>query len=81
MEKPFFIAPLMTDEMEQISSRVGDVVKTISWQMIFAEDQAEYDALKEEMISKAEGLGINDFLEWFKVEYENALEFGKQYTE
>lgn len=81
VEKPFFIAPLMTDEMEQISSRVGDVVKTTSWQMIFAEDQAEYDALKEEMISKAEGLGINDFLEWFKVEYENALEFGKQYTE
>ena len=81
VEKPFFIAPLMTDEMEQISSRVGDVVKTISWQMIFAKDEAEFNALKEEMISKAEGLGINDFLEWFKVEYENALEFGKQYTE
>lgn len=78
---PFAPTPTMTDEMELISSRVGDVINTMSWQMIYAKDEAEFNALKEEMISKAEGLGINDFLEWFQTEYEAALEFGKQYTE
>lgn len=78
---PFAPTPTLTDEMELISARVGDVVKTLSWQMIFARDEAEFNSLKEEMISKAEGLGLNDFLEWFRAEYESALEFGKQYTE
>ena len=35
---PFVNYPVFTDEMEQISARVGDVVKTLSWQMVFAAD-------------------------------------------
>ena len=77
---PFVPAITLTDDMEQISSRVGDVIKTNSWKMIFAKDEAEFNQLKEEMISKAEGLGLNDFLQWFKTEYEKGIEFGKQYT-
>ncbi len=80
VEKPFFIAPLMTDEMEQISARVGDVVKTVSWQMVFAKDDAEFESLKEEMVTKAEGLGINDFVEWYKSEYASAIEFASKYS-
>ncbi len=78
---PFVNYPVFTDEMEQISARVGDVVKTLSWQMVFAKDDAEYESLKAEMLEKAEGMGINDFVEWYKTEYQNALEIAQNYTE
>ncbi len=78
---PFAAMPPFTDEMEQISARVGDVLKTISWRMVFAKDEAEYNALKAEMIEKAEGMGINDFVEWFDAEYTKAIEFGAKYSD
>ncbi|MBD5455233.1 MAG: extracellular solute-binding protein [Lachnospiraceae bacterium] len=79
--RSFVPTPTLTDEMEQISSRVGDVVKTNSWKMIFAKDQAEFDSLYQEMVEKAEGMGINDFVDWFRVEYEKGVEFGEKYTD
>lgn len=33
------------------------------------------------MIEKAEGMGINDFVEWYTTEYANALEIAQNYTE
>lgn len=79
--KPFVTIPTLTDEMETISARVGDVIKTQSWKMIFAKDQAEFDALYEEMVEKAEGMGINEYVDWYRDEYEKGAEFAKQYTE
>lgn len=73
--------PTLTDEMEQISARVGDVIKTESWKMIFAKDQAEFDSLYQGMVEKAEGMGINEFVEWYRTEYEKAAEFGAKYAE
>jgi len=77
----YVIKPLLTDEMEQISARVGDVIKTNSWKMVFAKDEAEFGALKEEMVTKAKGLGIDQYVEWFRDEYAKAKEFSAQYAE
>lgn len=81
--KPFqFVAyPMLTDEMEQLAARVGDVVMTNSWKMAFAKDDAEYEALKAEMIEKAEGMGSNDFVEWYAAEYDKALSEASNYLE
>lgn len=81
--KPFqFVAyPMLTDDMEQMAARIGDVVVTNSWKMAFAKDDAEYEALKAEMIEKAEGMGINDFVEWYTDEYNKALEEASNYLE
>lgn len=81
--KPFqFVAyPTLTDDMEQIASRIGDVVVTNSWKMAFAKDDAEYEALKEEMIEKAEGMGLDDFMKWYTDEYNKALNEASNYLE
>lgn len=65
--------------MEQISARVGDVIKTYSWKMIFAKDQSEYDSLCQEMRQKADDLGINDFVDWYKESYETNKAFAEKY--
>ena len=67
--------------MEQLAARVGDVVTTNSWKMAFAKDDAEYEALKTEMIEKAEGLGGDDFVEWWAGEYDKALAEASNYLE
>ncbi|MCI8544173.1 MAG: extracellular solute-binding protein [Lachnospiraceae bacterium] len=73
--------PILTDDMEQLAARVGDVVTTNSWKMAFAKDDAEYEALKAEMIEKAENMGSNDFVEWWAGEYDKALEEASDYLE
>lgn len=81
--KPFqFVAyPMLTDEMEQLAARVGEVVITNSWKMAFAKDDAEYEALKKSMIEKAEGMGSNDFVAWYAEEYDKALAEASNYLE
>ena len=75
-------APLnpVTDDIEQLSARVGDVVKTESWKMIFAKDEAEYESIKNAMIEKANGIGLQEIIDWAKTAYTEALELGSKYT-
>lgn len=77
---PFVAQPVYTDEIEQISARVGDVIKTNSWKMVYAKNDAEYDQLKKEMVDKAQGMGIQKFVDWYTAEYQKALEFGAKYV-
>lgn len=72
--------PIFTDEMAQMSSRVGGVVRTQSWKMVFAKNDAEYESLKADMIKKAESLGINGFVTWNTDAYAKALELASGYT-
>ena len=47
--------------------------------MIFAKDQSEYDSLCQEMRQKADDLGINDFVDWYKESYETNKAFAEKY--
>ena len=53
----------MTDDISTTASRIGDIVTEYSWKMVFAQDEAEFDSLYEEMKVKAEGLGLQDVYE------------------
>ena len=77
---PFAPTPPIPDDLEQIASRVGDVVKTYSWQMVMAKDDAEYKRLQAEMKEKAEGMGVQEVNDWYAAEYEKAYEFGQKYS-
>lgn len=77
---PFAPIPPIPDELEQIAGRVGDVVKTYSWQMVMAENDAEYERLRLEMKEKAEGMGVQEVNDWYAAEYEKAYEFGQKYS-
>ena len=50
----------MTDEISSAAARIGDIVKVNSWKMVFAKNDAEFESLYNDMITKAEGLGLKD---------------------
>lgn len=50
----------MTDEISSKAARIGDIVKSYSWKMVFAKNDAEFESLYNEMKTKAEGLGLKD---------------------
>ena len=72
--------PTLTDDMLDISSRVGDIIKTDSWKMVLAKDDAEYNSLKTQMVSDANGVGINDFVKWYTDEYNKAVNLAAEYS-
>lgn len=72
--------PSLTDDMLDISSRVGDIIKTDSWKMVFAKNDADYNSLKAKMVSDANEVGINDFVKWYTDEYNKAVELAAKYS-
>ena len=52
----------MDDILQQKFNQVSTVLVQYSWKMVFATDDAEYEALKAEMIEKAKGLGYDDVI-------------------
>ncbi|MNW23293.1 hypothetical protein D3C71_2253020 [compost metagenome] len=40
--------------------QVGEVIKEMSWKMIYAKNDSEFNSLKEEMIRKAKDLGYEE---------------------
>jgi putative aldouronate transport system substrate-binding protein len=61
--KPAFTgtAPLTPpSDIQQKQSEVGKVIKEYSWKMVFAKNDADYDKLKQQMVTKAKGLGYDD---------------------
>jgi len=78
---PFSIqlAPPQPNDIEQIKTSVGDVVRTASWQMVFASDQAEFDRLYQDMADKANGLGVAQVLEWSKATYTDCANLASKY--
>ena len=63
-----------SDEQQVVANQVGDVIKELSWQMIYAKDDATFESLKEEMINRAKNLGYDDCVE---VEKEYVQEYFK----
>jgi putative aldouronate transport system substrate-binding protein len=60
----------MDDMLQQKASQVGSVITEYSWKMVLATDEAEFEALKTEMLEKAKGLG-----------YDEVVAFGVQQVE
>ena len=57
-----YTAPAMSTDMRTIRDQIGNIIKQYSWQMIFAKDDAEYEAIKETMIEMANDLGYEELL-------------------
>ena len=61
-----------SDEQQVVANQVGDVIKEMSWQMIYAKDDATFEQIETEMIKKAKNLGYDDCL---KAEKDYAKEY------
>lgn len=60
------------DTMQLTIDSIKDVVTTASWKMVYAESDADFDALWNQMVSDCEGLGAEDVISWRLADIENA---------
>lgn len=60
------------DVMQLTIDSIKDVVTTASWKMVYAESDADFDALWDQMVSDCEGLGADDIISWRLADIENA---------
>jgi putative aldouronate transport system substrate-binding protein len=58
------LMPPVPQDIETISTQIGDVLKTNCWKMVFAANEAEFEALWRDAQQKAEVLGIQKILDW-----------------
>lgn len=73
-----FMAPAPEDiELKMI--QVGDVVKTNVYKMIVAANRAEFDALWEDLKTRADAMGLQDILDWSYAEWDNAKAIVSKY--
>ncbi|MGG4141520.1 extracellular solute-binding protein [Paenibacillus algorifonticola] len=63
VSKPFFTTETpvtVPAQLQQKIDGIGKIIKEYSWKMIFAKNDAEYNKLKDEMITKSKGLGYDE---------------------
>ena len=69
------------DDLQMIISQIGDKVKTYSWQMVYAANEEEFNALWEKMVSESNTLGLEQVTKYYTEQWNSALEIAKQYDE
>ncbi|MDR2619394.1 MAG: hypothetical protein LBC62_11040, partial [Treponema sp.] len=75
------LAPMETppENIQILETRVGEVVKTLSWQMVFAGNEAEFDRLWAQMAEQAKGIGVETVQKWYADAYAKAVAAGAKY--
>ncbi|MDW4572008.1 ABC transporter substrate-binding protein [Microbacterium sp. M3] len=58
-----FTVPADDSETETLRNQVKEIIKQFSWQMVFAENEAQFESLRDELIETANGLGYEKVLE------------------
>ena len=69
--------PSDTTDISVIRNQCSETFNDYSWQMIFAEDDAKFDALWDEMTEQMNGYGFKDLVEFDKAKYAIELEAKK----
>jgi putative aldouronate transport system substrate-binding protein len=79
-EPTFYLMPPVPDDIQVIQNRAGEVIKSLSWQMIYARNQAEFDSLWAQLVEQAKGRGIDREVQWYRDAYTQALAAGEKYA-
>ena len=64
---------LPDDKMKLTISSIADKVKEASWKMVYAESEAEFEKIWEQMVSDCEGLGAQEVMDWALKNVEQAV--------
>ncbi|MFK4836510.1 ABC transporter substrate-binding protein [Microbacterium sp. ZW T2_14] len=59
-----YAAPADSSEIETLRNQVKEIIKQLSWQMVFADSEAQFESLRDELIETANGLGYEQVLEF-----------------
>ncbi len=70
-----YTAPADSSEIETLRNQVKAAVVQYSWQMVFADSEAQFESLKSQLIETAKGLGYEKVLD---VDLANAKEQNEQ---
>lgn len=60
------------DMMKLTVDAIKDKVVNASWQMVYAEDEAAFDALWDKMVTDCDGLGAQEIVDWRLEDLKNA---------
>ncbi|MDR2136197.1 MAG: hypothetical protein LBO76_06235 [Treponema sp.] len=71
--------PAMPTDIENMTNLIGDVVKTASWQAIYASSEAEFNRIWQDCVTKADGLGMQQVLQWTTKAWGDAQAIGNKY--
>ncbi len=71
--------PNLDDDMKLIKDAVGAVVQQKGWQMVYAADEAEFEALWQQMKSDALALGAEEVQNWITEKMAEAKEAAAKY--
>lgn len=71
--------PTFDDDMKLLHDAVGAVVQQKGWQMVYAADEAEFDALWQQMKSDALALGAEEVQNWAIEKLNEANEIAAKY--
>jgi putative aldouronate transport system substrate-binding protein len=66
------LVPAPPQELQTIVTQIGNVLKTNFWRMVFAANEAEFEALWKDAQSKADILGMQQIVNWAKTAWAKA---------
>lgn len=73
--------PSDTTDISVIRNQVNETVCEYSWRMIFAADDAEFDAMWDEMTEQLDGFGFQDLVEFDMAKHQIEVDAKKAATE
>jgi hypothetical protein len=74
---------MMSAMPDDVTIKLNDLANMINvncWRMIYAKDDAEFDAIWAETKMTAEGLGLSELQEWTMTAWVNALDMATRYA-
>lgn len=74
----YMVDPLPVGLKEK-NSGVEELIREISWEMIYAEDETQFESLWQEMRAQSEVLGIGEIEAYYQKAWQTALEREKLY--
>ena len=66
-------------KLQTIESHLQEMVQELSWNMIYAETEEEFEQLWAEMLQRGEALGMEQLIAYYLNEWKQALEKEKVY--
>jgi hypothetical protein len=72
--------PAMPTEIENMTNLIADVVQTASWQAIYATNEAQFNSIWRDAQTKANGLGMQQVLQWTTQAWNQAKIDNGKYT-
>ena len=73
------LVPSAPDNITRIEASLNEAAISAASKLILAKDQAEFDSLKADTIAEFESIGIQEVIDWYTTEWNNAVEKASAY--